>query len=399
MTHTDMTDGDEVDLWQIADFLIGHAKIIFLGGIVGVFFGWGGWSALAPFKGELVINVEKLGNAKPSIDYMIWRNLEQNLPLLALQLSESVKVKEETTEIDFKAFSSQKWWQQNVLPTYALTKADTRSLLMVSKELQESEGNTILNIVISDKQRSREAVERRLVQAADFIREGAAYLAIKGLLARYQIEVNGAGDIRERIAQNEVELKYLRERAKRLEFLRAKFPHSRMASSQQVLEIKDSNAKYMPVESQLVAVYADIAGFEERATRLRLELLQLDLKQQFLTAANPLMAEEVNGLQLVRRLLEIEEKGRGKLKSSDQELFLTMEVMRAELLSIRTRFDNGLTKNALTKPIKSGPALPLLGGFLGGAFLMLMWLMLRQGWIKHHAVFASSSRVSGLTSP
>ena len=110
MTHTEtIDDEDEINLWQIAEFLMNHAKLLLLSGIAGAVLGLGGWSALAPYKGELVVNVEKLGNARPRLDYMTWRNLEQSLPLLALQIVESGKIKDESLLEDYKDFSKQKW--------------------------------------------------------------------------------------------------------------------------------------------------------------------------------------------------------------------------------------------------------------------------------------------------
>ena len=182
-----------------------------------------------------------------------------------------------------------------------------------------------------------------------------------------------------------MELRFLRERAKKIELLRARFPQSKGVSSQQVLEIKDSNAKFMPIEAQLIAVYTDIDRIEEQMSRLTLALGQLELKEQFVKLAKPLLDEEANGLQLVERLVSIESNLRGKLKKGDQDSLLTLGSLHAELIAVRTRFGNGLTKNPISKPDKSGALVPMFGGFMGAGFVMLMWLMLRQGWVRYRA--------------
>lgn len=407
MTHTESID-DEINLWQIAEFLMNNAKLLLLGGIAGAVLGFGGWFALVPYKGELVVNVEKLGNAeklsnteklglnverlgnaekpgnpRPRIDYMTWRNLEQTLPLLALQIVESGKIKDETLLEDYKEFSKQKWWQQNVVPTYALTKADTKSLFVISKELQDAEANTILNFVISDQQGSKEGVLRRLNQSADFIQQGGAFLAISSLISRYELEFADIASMQQQIAQYEVELRFLRERAKKTEMLRVRFPQSKGISSQQVLEIKDSNAKFMPIESQLIAVYSDIDKIEEQISRLTLAMSQLELKKQFVKLGAPLLNEGTNGLDLTERLVGIASNLQDNLKKGDQDSLLTLRSIHAELIAVRTRFGSGLTKNPITKPIKSGVLIPVVGGFMGAGFVMLMWLILRQGWMRY----------------
>lgn len=385
MTHTEPIDDDEINLWLVAEFLMSHAKLLLLGGITGAIIGFGGWSAFAPYKGELVVNVERLGNASPSIDYMTWRNHQQSLPLLALQMVESGKIKDETLLGDYKTFSNQQWWRKNVVPTFALTKADTKSLFAISKELQDTEANTILNFVISDRQESGEGVLRRLNLSADFIQQGAAFLAIRSLVNRYESEAADIASIQQEITQNEIELRFLQGRAKKLELLRVKFPHSKGVSSQQVLEISESNAKFMPVESQLIAVYTDIDRIEEQITRLYLALDQLELKSQFVKLGVPLLHEGANGLELTERLVGIALDLRGKLKEGDQDSLLTLGGIHADLVAVRTRFGKGLTKNPATKPVKSGPLIPVVGGFMGAGFVMLMWLMLRQGWRRHYA--------------
>jgi hypothetical protein len=397
MTPSDMTDSDEIDLWQMVEFVVAHAKFILASGLAGAVLAVGGWFLLAPYKADLVINVEKLNGVMPSIDYMTWRNLEQNLPLLAGQMLESGKVTVEARP-SFEAMSDPKWWQRNVVPTYALTKADTKALMGISKELQESEATTILNLVISARQRSREAIDAKLKLAADFIQQGAAYIALRSLVNGYQSEAQSEGvALQKKISATEVELKYLRERASKLESLRKRFPLSTAVNGQQVVDVKDSSAKFMPVVTQLVAAYSDIDHAEELLVRARAQLAQYDTKREFLAAALPAVAEEMDGLKLAERLIGIETSVRRKIAATDVERMQILDSLRAEVTSIRTRFARGLTKNAATPTAKSSPVLPALGGFAGAGLLALLGLVVRRGWTRYRAARYSNVSVGSAT--
>lgn len=397
MTPSDMTDSDEIDLWQMVEFVVAHAKFLLASGLAGAVLAVGGWFSLAPYKADLVINVEKLNGVMPSIDYMTWRNLEQNLPLLAGQMLESGKVTVEARP-SFEAMSDPKWWQRNVVPTYALTKADTKALMGISKELQESEATTILNLVVSARQPSREAIGAKLKLAADFIQQGAAYIALRSLVNGYQSEAQSEGvALQTKISATEVELKYLRERAKKLEALRTRFPQSTAVNGQQVVDVKDSSAKFMPVVTQLVAAYSDIDRAEELLVRARAELAQYDTKRQFLAAALPAVAEEMDGLKLADRLIGIETSVRRKIAATDLERVQTLDSLRAEVTSIRTRFARGLTKNAATPAAKSSPVLPALGGFAGAGLLALLGLVVQRGWTRYRAARYSNVSVGSAT--
>lgn len=370
---------DDFSLWQAADFLLEHLKLLLLSAVTGALLGISAWYLLAPYRGQVIISVEKLRNvekpgiAEAAIDYLGWLSIQQKFPLL---VTKRLGVKNDGEEADLGALATSEWWQQNVTPTYAFGKLGTRPPAGLNKEQQDAEANSISTLVISDKQRSPEAVERRLRFAADIIREGGAYLTLQNLMTRYQSEVEtGDAVLQHKISATELDMKYMKVRASSLEALRSRFPQSQISIG--------ADVKIVPVVSQLVAVYSDIASAEESVARLRAQIGQIALKREFLAKATPMVAEEFAGLKLVDRLIDIEKGQRAKIPAAETDRLVVLDTLHSELLSIRARFSNGLVDHPATKPARPSFWFPLIGGMIGASLLATVWLWLWQGWARH----------------
>ncbi len=147
----------EISLGEIFAFFIDNWKKIALGSLLGSLLGVIGWFIFADYKAELVIN-----NTSKGVDFVSWRGLSKNFPGLAADLVE----KQNITPIDidlYKELSDSKWWSKNVLPTYTISKSDAKDLAGISKELQDSAGTSITNLIITysspDKQKALNSVK------------------------------------------------------------------------------------------------------------------------------------------------------------------------------------------------------------------------------------------------
>jgi len=76
------------------------------------------------------------------------------------------------------AMSDEKWWQKNVVPTYALSKADTKDLAGISKDL-DAASTTIINLTLTAGGKSKELVIDNVRSVAKFLRTGGAYLHLR----------------------------------------------------------------------------------------------------------------------------------------------------------------------------------------------------------------------------
>jgi hypothetical protein len=385
--HADVIPDDEINLWQAVDFFLGHYRVLLTTGFVGMLLSVGGWSALAAYKAEATLNV-KCVSAGCGLDFMTWRNLQKNLPSLAAQVAE--RTPQENIKKQLMKMSASTWWQKSVTPTYALSKSDTKDLASISKQLQENGSESILNLVVTDVASSKADVEQGLDIAVTFIQRGALFLGLKDLLNRYEANLLNVSSLDASITNAEVELGFMRSRLESLNLLRSRYPGSDSSNSQQALDPKDPNAKYLPLSTQLVATSIDINNAVESLVRMRSGLTQTMVMREFFSRAAPILKSEMDGLLLADRLLEIEEKMRNAIPQNDLPKLQALNSIKSDLLSIRTKFTKGLEANAITAPGRSSPVLPAIGGLVGAGFLALMWLVMRHGWMKYRTAHESN---------
>jgi hypothetical protein len=363
---------DELNLEDVFNFLYDHWKRLVIAALVGACLGLGGWFGFVSYKAESVL----INNG--AFSFMSWRGLQKNLPILASQIVETQQLTSEQ-EKQYRRLADAAFFQKNVVPTYSLTKADTKDIASISKELQEEGGTKILNLVMTATGSTKEVAESNVDLAIRFIKEGSAYLAIKNLINGYETKVliNDA-EFQKKIIDAEVDLKFMSERAKNLELLRQRFPANVGVGSNQIVDVKDSNAKYMPISTQLVAINTDINNTLESLQRTRNGLLQSKFLRDFVTQAKPVVSAGSNGLALVDALLKIEIDLRQTVKADDINGLQILNDIEADLVTMRTHFTKGLESDILPQLTKPSPILFIAGGLFVGAFLQLLFVLIRK---------------------
>lgn len=267
MTNTEQQiaeDGQEISLNDIIDFFVIRWKVLLMGAFFGLIIALGGALLSGKYEAEATL-INKSGIDKSGIDYLMWKNLKRNLPILAARISEATNSGE-----DFlRALSSEAWWQKNVVPTYAIGKEDAKAIFGMSKEQQDAESTKIKDFVVTATGSSKEDALKNLSTATSFLRSGAAYLALKDVIANYQVELlNSESEIAKNVSSLEIELTYLNDRMDSLELLKAKFPGNPASIISQSTDYKDSSAKYLPIITQLIDVNKDISALKENLSRL-----------------------------------------------------------------------------------------------------------------------------------
>lgn len=365
-----------ISLFDVVNFIRTEWKTIGIAAILGATIGAGGSNFLTKYKSESVL----INNG--ALTFISWRGFQQNLPLYAAQLIETKRVKEEEIE-QYRQMSDAKWWQKNVVPTYSLTKADTKDLATISKDLQDTGGTTILNFVITAKGNSKELAERNVATTAHFIKQGSAYLTIKNLINDYESKVLSTdSDLQRKILDSQIELKFMRDRAKNLEALRSRFPANAVVGSQQVVDLKDSNAKFMPISTQIVAVNSDINNTTEMLQRMQDQLSQIKTLRNFVSESLPIVEGQTDGLALAESLLELEGKMRKNILPDDVNGIQTLNNIQATLVAIHTNFSKGLDINLTPMVTKDGPIKSIAIGFIVGGILAALFSLVRKGFTR-----------------
>jgi hypothetical protein len=389
----DLMDSDEwaFSLADVVDFLQDAWRTLLGGALAGLVLALLGWLAVGKYTAESVMLNNKVsgnsitvdGNPAPessrAVDLITWRSLTQSLPNLASELlGKDALPNDQLGQI--KTMANPAWWGTSVKPTYSLSKADAKELAVISKEMQESGSADILNLVVKTRGSSEAAAAANAKVATDFIIQGGAYLSVREAVNRYESQVLTVdSDLQMKITDREVELKFMRERANRLEDLRTRFPGNVVVGSQQVVDLKDSNSKYMPISTQIVAVQSDINAAQEDLARMRDKLEQSALLRTFVAKAQEQTGKLHNGFALIDQLLKIVDELRTAASQDDVNAQLVLNTLQADLVKARTFFTKGLEIRLAPSVTPPALALPLVGGLLLGGFAMLVFLLLRNG--------------------
>jgi len=363
----------EISLLDVMHFLSGAAKKLLIAAIVGAIVGLSGWLLLGKYTAEL-----KLNN-NGGIDLVAWRNLQKTLPNLAAQMVDGNTVPADQINI-YRQMSEESWWKENLNPVYSINKNDLKEMVgQVGSDVTAN--NQILNFVVKASGDSQESALANIMCASNFIKGGASYITLQNWLTSLQMEMLGSdAEVQKKISATKIELQYQDHRLSTLESLLKRFPADAKLA-QQVVDPKDSGAKYMPLSTQIVALNTDIANNKEALERLNDRMLQILVLKDFLQQALPLLKTQFDGIVLNDQLLDIEAAMRAKVDSQDLKGANYLNNLRVTLLANQAQFTIGLMQNSEPTVKKAGLLKFLFGGLLAGFLLMLLALGGQRVWV------------------
>ena len=372
----------EISFLDVVNFLTDSWKKLFIAALVGAGLGLASWLFLGSYSAEYVLLNNTNTNTNTNtygLDLLSWKVIQKSLPNLAAQILEDGKAPEGQAGL-YRTLSDDQWWQKNVIPSYALSKADTKDLAGISKEF-DGASTTILSVAVNASGSSKEGAINAVRAAAQFLRSGGAYLQIRSMLNAYEGEViSAAGEIQRKITGTQIEMGYQQQRAKSLEELYRRYPGN-YSVGQQVVDPKESGAKYLSIATQIIAANNDINQSKEVLNRMDDRLAQLALTKLFLDEALPKIETTFDGLVLDKELLAIEANLRDKIGKDDPKQKEILDQIRSQLLMIQARFTKGLEANtAPTSSGKKGMIKSTAGGLAGGFFLVLLLLLGQRVW-------------------
>jgi hypothetical protein len=368
----------DLSLLDILSFLEDSWKKLAIAAIAGAILGFAGWNFLGSYQAEYVLLNNNNNNNSYALDLVSWKTIQKSLPNLAAQIEDEGRAPEGQARL-YKNLASEQWWQKNAVPSYAISKADTKDLAAISKDLDLA-STTILSLTVKANGSTKEKAIQNVRAAATFLRTGSAYLQLRSILNSYETEtISTVADLQKKITTIEIEMGYQIQRAKALEDLHKRFPGGNNASNQ-VVDPKDSGAKYLPLATQIIAVNNDINLSKESLQRYKDRLLQISQIKIFLDEAIPLTEKTFDGIILGDELLAIETRMRAKLPKDDVKQQEVFDQLRTQLLSVKSRFTKSLDANTAPISTKKGMLKSTAGGLAGGLFLMLLVLLSQRVW-------------------
>lgn len=360
---------DEISLQDIVSFFrVAWIKLA-ISGLAGACLGFGSWFFWANYEAQLLLTNSE------GITVVSLRSLQQTLPNLAAEMVERDRVPEGKLAL-YSTMSDPHWWKKALIPIYGLTKADMKEM---GAELEKG-SNGILFLAVNGYSHSKEGAISQARDISKFIRQGGSYQTLKALLASQSAELLTAeADIAARINSTQIELEYQEARLKSLEALAKRFP-GESRSVAQVVDPKDSGAKYLPVSTQIIATNTDINNGKESLARLRDRQIQLGSLKNWLESAEPILASSYNGLKINQELLALEVKLRSQIGATDPRALVFVNTIRSTLLANEARFTWGLVEAQTISAKKRGAIKFTLVGLAAALFLMLLALVGQRVW-------------------
>ena len=375
----------EISLIDIVNFLIDSWKKLLIAGLAGAVLGLSGWFFLGSYQAEYVllnnVNINtKVNSDIYALDLVSWKTIQKSLPNLAAQIVDEGRAPQDQATL-YRELAKEQWWQKNVVPSYAISKADTKDLAAISKDLDLA-STTILSLTIKEQGATKEESVEQVRSAAKFLRSGGAYLQLRSILNGFESEtISMVAELQKRITSTEIEMGFQVKRVKSLEELHKRFPGGGNTSNQ-VVDPKDSGAKYLPLPTQIIAANNDINQSKEALQRLSDRLSQIQLIKIFVDQANPLAEKTFDGLALDEALLAVEASLRTKLAKDDINQHEALDQLRSQLLLVQARFTKGLEANTAPTASKKGVIKVTVGGIAASFFLMLFVLLGQKVWLS-----------------
>ncbi|OZB49330.1 MAG: hypothetical protein B7X60_01480 [Polynucleobacter sp. 39-45-136] len=361
----------EISLLGIISFLADSWKKLAIAGIAGAVLGLSGWLVLGKYEAKI-----SLANANANaITLSSLKALQQTLPNLAAQMVEKNRVPQGQEAI-YKAMSDVAWWPKHLTPVFSLSKADIKDLGPAYK----SEANPILFLMVEVGASSRDLAIEQAKVASQFLRSGAMYLGAQTMLKAQEIGLlNARAEIDQKYNSTLIELEYQKERLRGLEDLAKRFPVENRVSSQ-VVDPKDSGAKYMPLSTQIIAINTEINANTELLKRLADKKQYLGSVEQWHSIAKTVAANSQNGIDLNAQLLKLEAAQRAQAGANNPRALFFFDEVRASLLANEATYALGLVESPVVSVTRRGMIKSTAGGLAATFFLMLLFLLGQRVW-------------------
>lgn len=408
--ETSLDLGDRAAL-ILKNFWVVEWKKIIISLILGTALGLGTWLIFGPYSakyvlknnGTMIIGIDfgvgfnnsnntntnsnassnSATNVSIGLDLATWKTLQKGLPILANEVAEK-ETGSKNVKAQYQGLSNTEWWQKNALAIYGISKADTKDLTSISKEL-DAASSAILGIEIRvDGDDSEQAINNAIF-AANFLREGGAYLQIRRLLNNYEaMAIAEYGDIQRRTSATKIEISYKKSRLKFLQGLYKLYPVD-YSPNVAVLGSLGNDASYLPLPSQISALSMEINRDEEELDRMFKRLEQVSLIKILINQSNPLLNSQYNGITLSNELISIIFKLRDGLNVNTLSNKLLLDEVHSQISLINTRFTKGLEQGASMSTKRIGKLKFIVIGLICSICSMILLVYCRKRWADFNA--------------
>ena len=362
---------DEISFSDVIAYLEAHGRWLLLGGLCGPILALVSAVALSQYKADIVMDNLFVGGNQ-GIGFTEWRSLSETLPIIAGQIFEDRKAAGEDIE-DERFLSSPEWWSKHAVPTYGLSKTDTKNLAAMEDDLK-GQSTRIVNVKISAEGPTKPLALKRAETTVEYLRRTSLFLRLKTLLNAYQTEAKlQKVGLEKDLIDRDIELRFLEERIQSLEALMMS-QTNKNDGGKIIVDVRNGEAKFLPLDTQLNALKLEVDSLKESRKRLEEAFVRNDLLDRFVVEAKPTLDENkaADGLSLLKKLQVIYDGLSVEIPQSDWVRRSAVERIHGDLVAIESRFSTQMPELSRSVQRKI-PFLPaIMGGAFGGLLIALL---------------------------
>lgn len=238
---------------------------------------------------------------------------------------------------------------------------------------------------------SSEDAIRNAETESQFFVSGSSYFVLKALLNGYDASVvNESAGLQKSISDGMVNLVGMRERYKSSKALADRYKDQRsgsttiqtFANANQTIAANSANAKYLPLNTQLVALESDIHQQELWLKLTEGQLIEIEFLRKFHVDAVPLLDRDLDGLKSVREMLDIVQQMRGKLSPNNLYALQKADTIRSDLTGILMSYTKTLDINIPPRAKRAGLFKFAGGGLMGGLIVSGLALLAITSYVQ-----------------
>jgi len=368
---------DSIDPWEIVDWLLAGWKIIVAGALVGLLGATFYFFSAVPFKVKTTI----VNNG--AIDFITWRSLKEGLPILASKAVDKDALSPTETTATLKKMRSPLWWDKNLRPIYAVTKSDSKDMLPQSTDLKELGATKILNFSMTTTGSSaNNALRNAQIESAFFI-SGATYYSLRNLINGYESNITiDEVTLEKNISDAEVSLSLLYKRKKSLNEIAARYKGQQSGSASiqtigagnQTIAANAANSKFLPINSQLIALELDIDQQVQSLEHARMQLAQIDFLKSYLIEARKILNQSYDGVDLTQQAIDALAISKQSLSADNLYAIQKANEVYLDLTNILSGFHKTLDINISPNPRRGGMLKVFIQGAALGFLIALFYL-------------------------
>lgn len=383
-----------VSFADMIHFLVDRWQTLAVGALIGlvVAVGWALWTS--HYKAEaVVLNGNAYPTTRPTVDFVTWKYLKTVLPELAMQRIASSAVTPD--EIDhYKNLANPEWWEKNVVPHFAFSKDDSKRLIGAAKELGETAGSTILYFVFYASANDKETAAKGLQTSVRFLQSASTYWSLRSFVRSLDADLpSREAQLLKNIGATEIERSYLLHKAREYDVLRKRYPTNGSSVPRQIVDVRDGGARFLPLETQLVAINTDILNKSESLARMRDQLKQIGTTKEFVRRAMAAFEDQADGFAVGKLLTDTIADMRTKVPPQDEVARQALREIESDVASLLLKFGKGFRVAATPDASRTRGVLKWgsFGLLVGGTLAVILtlaqsaWRQLRRDEVAQRA--------------